>query len=298
MMSKLQRKLRSRTGASMILALLFLMFCSFVGSSVLVSATANAYRVKLYGEQQDFLDQRSAALLLSDELQVPEGQRFRLYVLDAFKTINEHKYVEQNNTTVPTGRYDEERVITFQLLTDANAQVTELQQLMLQTTIWRYLRNNAAGEPCTVVIKDKNGATMNLDSFWYSFPTVSITGNVVTIPEESTTTVGGTISVNAQLNQNVSGISSLPSYSGYYYSCGESKVADDQFDFVIDFGSESQLKLVMDGYSGTSEPITVEGIPTYGQISQPNPENYIQVTTTSTQTLISWEDPTIEKGGA
>ena len=79
MMSKLQRKLRSRTGASMILALLFLMFCSFVGSSVLVSATANAYRVKLYGEQQDFLDQRSAALLLSDELQVPEGQRFRLY---------------------------------------------------------------------------------------------------------------------------------------------------------------------------------------------------------------------------
>lgn len=294
MMKNLQRKLRSRVGASMILALLFLMFCSFVGGSVLVSATANAYRVKLHSEQQDFLNQRSAALLLRDELRLEEGQRFRLYVLDAHRTINEHRYIEQNNTTTPTGRVYKERVITFQLLTDEDAEVTELQELMLQTTIWRYLRENVAGKTCTVVVKDKDGNNVNLDSFWYSYQPVN--GNVVTIPEEGSDVVGGSMTVNAQLGQGVSGISSLPSFEANFYSAGGE---DDVFDFVVDFGSSSQLKLVMDGYSGTSEPIEVESIPIYGTIPGfENPEPYIQVTTTSTQTLISWDDPTIEKGGS
>ena len=164
---------------------------------MLVSATANAYRVKLHSEQQDFLNQRSAALLLRDELRLEEGQRFRLYVLDAHRTINEHRYIEQNNTTTPTGRVYKERVITFQLLTDEDAEVTELQELMLQTTIWRYLRENVAGKTCTVVVKDKDGNNVNLDSFWYSYQPVN--GNVVTIPEEGSDVVGGSMTVNAQL---------------------------------------------------------------------------------------------------
>ena len=312
-MNKLQRKLRSRTGASMILALLFLMFCSFVGGSVLVSATANAYRVTHLEEQQAFLDQRSAALLLSDELQVAEGKRFRLYILDADKHIEEG-FVNQYGEWQTSGdsRIDpavDERVITFQLLTDVTA-VSELQELMLQTTVWRYLRNNAAGETCIVQIKDKNGTEVDLNSFWYSFPGVSpVKENgvtLVTIPAESTKEVGGQLTFSAQLGQDVSGISSLGSYQIYFYSMGEKsdsgtedEVPPDLFDFVLDFGTGSQLKLVMDGYSGTSEDITVTGTPTVGNLRGDNdPTGQIKVKTTSNQTLVSWEDPAIEKGGA
>ena len=311
MMSKLQRKLRSRAGASMILALLFLMFCSFVGGSVLVSATANASRVRLHGEQQDFLDQRSAVLLLSDELRLANGQRFRLYVQDADRTINEVRMLD--NGWELTGNVHEERIVTFQLLTDANATVTPLQELMIQTSIWRYLRNNAAGEEVIVVVKDKTGAYVDLRSFWYLLPGASVTANTmsgnvavdckVQIPEESTTAVTGTMTVSAQLSPNVSGIASLPSYEVRFTSCGEKdpsatedQVPDDLLDFVLDFGGSSQLKLVMDGYSGTSQPITVEGVPTTG--TAPGfTTGAVQIVTVSRQTIVSWSSPEIEKGG-
>ena len=65
-MKHIKKKLRSRLGASLILAMVFMLFCSFVGGSVLASATANAQRVAQLAEQQDFLLERSAALLASD----------------------------------------------------------------------------------------------------------------------------------------------------------------------------------------------------------------------------------------
>ena len=79
-MNKIQQKLRSRAGASMILARMFMMFCAFIGGTVLASATANAQRVAQMAEQQDFLLERSAALMASDQLQLESGKYLRLSI--------------------------------------------------------------------------------------------------------------------------------------------------------------------------------------------------------------------------
>ena len=287
MMSKLQRKLRSRTGASMLLALVFLLFCSFVGGSVLVSATANAYRVAHLSEQQDFLNQRSAALLLGDELQLEPGQQFRLHVVDAYKTTKEVNIVNGGGV-VETGRSDTERVITFQLITN-DTDVTELQRLMLETTVWRYLRERVVDETCTVVLTGFPSIS-GLGDFWYAYSGASVNGNAVTVSSTNTDPIKGTMNVTGTAT-NVS----MPSYTANF-SSGK---GEELYDFHVDFGDLSQLRLTMDAFSGTSNPITVSAPATEGSIAGlASPTGYIQVTTRSTQTTISWDDPLVEKGGA
>jgi len=61
----------------MILALVFMAFCVFVGGSVLASASANGARVKRsYEEEQQYLSLRSASLLLTEELYSSESITF------------------------------------------------------------------------------------------------------------------------------------------------------------------------------------------------------------------------------
>lgn len=68
-MKTLCRKLNSRTGASIVVALLFFLLCLTVGAVVLTAASANAGRVKrIEGEQQAYFAVRSAAELLRDEV--------------------------------------------------------------------------------------------------------------------------------------------------------------------------------------------------------------------------------------
>lgn len=287
-MKKIQRKLRSKTGASMILALVFLMFCSFVGGSVLVSATANAYRVAHLAEQQDFLNQRSAALLLGDELQLEPGQQFRLHVVDAYKTTKEVNIVNGGGV-VETGRSATERVITFQLITN-DTDVTELQRLMLESTVWRYLREKVADEECTVVLTNFGSGITDLDDFWYTYSGVTVSGSTITVSSTNTDPIEGTMNVTGTA-ANVT----LPSYTANF----SSGLGEELFDFHVDFGELSQLRLTMDAFSGTSNPITVSAPATEGVIAGlASPTGYIQVTTRSTQTTISWDDPLVEKGGA
>ena len=63
------KKLRQSKGASLIIALVFMLFCIFVGGSVLASAAANSARLKrTIADDQDYLNVRSAAVLLADEM--------------------------------------------------------------------------------------------------------------------------------------------------------------------------------------------------------------------------------------
>ena len=68
-MRAISRKLRSRRGASMVLALLFLLICSMVTASILMAAAANAgkHRSSLE-EHQIYLALSSAVSTLCDEL--------------------------------------------------------------------------------------------------------------------------------------------------------------------------------------------------------------------------------------
>ena len=68
-MLTLKQKLHSQRGASMLMAMIFLLFCLLIGGSVLAAATANSSRIEhLVNDQQDFLNQRSALTIMADML--------------------------------------------------------------------------------------------------------------------------------------------------------------------------------------------------------------------------------------
>lgn len=70
------QKLKSRAGSSLLLALVFLLFCLFVGGSVLAAAAANAGRAaKLQQDSQRELSGRSAMQIMAGQLKsAPESQ--------------------------------------------------------------------------------------------------------------------------------------------------------------------------------------------------------------------------------
>ena len=73
MTDRFRRKVRSQRGASLLLALLFLLICAMVGASILMAAAANAgkHRSNL-DEHQTYLALSSAVSLLCDELNAAE----------------------------------------------------------------------------------------------------------------------------------------------------------------------------------------------------------------------------------
>ncbi len=75
-MQKINRKLRSERGASLVFAMVFMLFCAFVGGSVLAAATANGGRIQSQADnQQAYLNPRSVASVLSDDLAAPEKNK-------------------------------------------------------------------------------------------------------------------------------------------------------------------------------------------------------------------------------
>lgn len=281
-MKSILNKLRSRAGASMILAMVFMLFCSFIGGTVLASATANAQRVAQMAEQQDFLLERSAALLVSDQLQLDDGDQLRLNVIDSLKTINEVT-ITGGGVVTPTGESEVQRVIAFQVST--NTTMTSMHRLMMEATVWRYLRENAAGESYSVVFQNFPGGSDDLNDFLFQY----------TMPgaESSEYGIEGTMHVSASVSGS-SGVS-IPDYTAGF-SCGR---GSNLYDFFVDFGEDSQVMMTVNGYSGTSTPITVVAPASEGFLTgDDDPTGYIQVTSVATQTTIAWEDPMIEKGGA
>lgn len=275
-MNKILRKLRSKAGESMILAMVFMLFCSFVGGSVLASATANAQRVAQVAEEQEFLLERSAALLLRDELYIEQGQLFRLYVVDADQSIQEVRWTNGGVVT-PVGNPTRKRVISFQLATD-DEDVTEMQKLMLEATVWRYLREYAAGDTYDVRLVHFPSAMDDTSDF--SFPYTVPSGSSSDYKVEGAMKVQGTA-------DNVT----LPEYTANFSSGRE----DNLFDFYVDFGELSQLKLTMNAFSHKNDPVTVQAPATEDASSS---TGLVQITTVINQTTISWSNPIIEKGGA
>lgn len=274
-MKKIHNKLRSRVGASMILAMVFMLFCAFIGGSVLASATANAQRVAQMAEQQDFLLERSAALLLSDQLQLDDGKYLRLTVVDQQQNI-QAVTVGNGGVVVPIdGKVMQQRVITFQL--SASQELTHMHRLMVESTVLRYLRENAEGESPVVKLENFPDDITSTTKFQFK--------NTNTDPDDPT--IVDNLTVNC-------GDERIPDYTANL-SVGRDT---DLYDFFVDFGENSQLKLTMNAYSGSSNPIVIENPPSVDNGTYFENNATVQITVESTQTSISWKDPLIEKGGA
>ena len=289
-MKQFKKKLRSRVGASMLLALVFMLFASFVGSSVLASATANAQRVAQMAEQQDFLLERSAVLLASDMFQLEDSQHLRLVIQDSKQDIKEMKDAEGGRFD-ETGRVAHRRVITMQVV--ASATITKMQQLLLETTVYRYLvelSDDPVYQDVEIHFVGFPGDPMDFTGFLFQFDYASAKNNHGII--EGAMTISAAVSGSEDVT--------IPSYPVNFTS-GR---GTDLFDFFLYFGENSQVKMTLNAYHGIRDSIVITN-PTEDDVDDLIPgddpngkDDYIQIVENITQHTISWEEPMIEKGGA
>ncbi len=112
-MNRLKQKLKSESGASILLALLFFLICALVASAVLMAAVSNAGKIKSNQEMhQKYLAVSSALELVCDDLLSAEycGQ-YTVTVTETQKTDSEGKPVEgafeyTYNYNQATGEYN------------------------------------------------------------------------------------------------------------------------------------------------------------------------------------------------
>lgn len=271
MMSKLQRKLRSRTGASMLLALVFLLFCMFIGSSVLASATSNAYRVAHLSDQQEFLNQRSAARLIVDELE-GTGTRLRLNIQDADQTIQK-VIVDDPGNVVPVGSPTYARTISF--TAPSGLKMSTLQRIMYETAVLQYLAQNSVNTSSVALV---------FNNFVYTEGTNDIT--ITSLEQFWLTEVNGELRIKGSV-----GTESFTEFTANY----SSGTGEHLYDFVVDFGEFSQLSVTCNAAYGQKDSVTRVQIAKWNDGSSTYDA---QITTESKQPVISWSSPLIEKGGA
>ena len=283
-MKFLSRKLRQKNGSSMLIAMVFMLFCVFVGGSVLTAATANGSRVARLSQQQDFLNQRSAALLVADELRDPAGFTLNMMIYDDTSVATE---IQVGNGGVivdkPGGQVVTSRTITFRL--PDGTSLTPFQRVMAELTVWRYCKDNAVSKDGALIRfinfwygSDGSAKELtNLSEFWLQFDLIS--GN----PKEGSVTTAVKNSMNAPIADFQA-----------RYSIGTG--AEDLYDFSVDFGASSQLQVRRNAISSTNPSLHTEMI-----TDRPLPDGSkfaARVNTDAKTIVVSWQQPMIEKGGA
>lgn len=263
MLKQISRKLRSRRGGSMLLAMLFMLFCVFIGGTVLTAATANGYRVAHLSDQQQYLDQRSAALLVSDQLESSDGL-LQLIVADAVLTKQEMEYGD-GGVLIPKPGAAPVTSHSVSMEVRSENELTAMQRLLIESAIWRYLKNT---DPNITTVNVMNFPASSSGSFWTKYSSTELAGE---------TPIGGTIQVSGS-----TGGTEFANYEAYY-------ACNSDFDFTVSFGAESQMYVNAEAVSYQSSTISA---------SEPSPEDgkIYMVTSTQYRTVIAWKDISIEKG--
>lgn len=275
-MKFLSHKLRSNAGASMILALVFMLFCMFIGGTVLAAASANGYRVAHLSDQQQYLDERSAAYLTAEELRLSGSfvSTHMLTINDVTQKVQEVT-VGNGGVVTPVGEPTTSRLITFQA--PAGLIMTPFQRIMYETAVLRYIQENSI-DVATVPIR--------LDNFVYNYNNTDAT--ITSVAEFWCAGVKGSLTVNGTTDSGNKTFTNFPAN----YEC---LTGSGLYDFVVDFGDYSQMSIILKASLGEREPVEqvtiddwTEGGRTYSA----------QITTTSRMPVIMWESATIVKGGA
>lgn len=218
-MSKLIRKLHSKRGASLMLAMVFMLFCAFVGGSVLAASTANAGRVaNQTHDEQTYLSQRSAALLMADLLKGSGNTPLQLTITD-----------------VKTSTGD--RTVTFSL-NDSNAK-SYLQKLMVENAVANYLV--------------KSPLQSGESSIFENFKFVGVASYSYTTPGAPS----GTFKITESNGTEPNSTELDAAYHGTKFEGGSQALTSDYFDFVIDFGTDSLLSLHTDASYSEGNPIKI-----------------------------------------
>lgn len=269
----------------MILAMVFMLFCLFVGGSVLAAASENGYRVEHLSDQQQYLNERSAAALICDQLKTEDSKPLRLTIHEIESTI-QYVTIADGGVVVPYGEVFTNESVTIQI--PANLNLTSLQRIALETAVWRYMKQAGMNQYDTGRISLSNFPAAAVDDFWCQFDLVGLNSENSSDPAEGSNPTSGADEICGTIRVEGSGNASRIRPFDVTFACGS---GENLYDFTVDFGEYSQMNVVMNGYSGTKDTVTTTAITTYNG-------KYAQITTQSTQTAISWENPVIEKGGA
>lgn len=285
---KILKRLRSNSGASMILAMVFMLVCMFIGGSVLAAASANGYRVAHLSDQQQYLDERSAALLTAEELRANLGAAgtHMLIINDVTYTVQEVT-VGNGGVITPVGTPTTSRSITFEA--PRNILMSPFQRLMYETAVLRYISENSI-DMATVLVEFKN--------FQYSYE--DTVGEITHISEFWSNTVSGTL--------NVSGVKTGGAGFTDFAAVYQCLSGERLYDFVFDFGDFSQLSVTCYASLGEREPVEQTIIDEWTATEQSTDVNGIvtnvtrtydaQITTVSRKPVIIWESAKVVKGGS
>ena len=137
-MNQIKRKLHSKQGASLLIAMVYLIFAVFIGGSVLAAASANGYRIEHLSDQQDYLNQRSAALMLAEEMDFGTVSNISLDARYSTTTI-QPVIIKPNGEIVNNGD-DVEVTYALSFKINYNGKVDALHRVMFESAILRYIR--------------------------------------------------------------------------------------------------------------------------------------------------------------
>ena len=278
-MKRLRSKLNNTQGVSMIIALVFMLICLFVGGTVLTAATVNSGRVKANERNRVFMDHRSAAMLIADSLQTKKGDPLKIEVV---KT----KVVEQPVRITRTGKmsYSASPTISssyeFRVSHDLRdaASVTPFQRIVAEAAMRRYIELNAiSGSDWKVRFPGSPDVVITGTSYKFSIPS-----------DLTDINFKGSISTNTE--------------SDYEFSvkCENENNSKLPYNVFFKINSDTQGKAKIDVRMYSDTPIS-KTLPPMQRLVQTthnaNSANQgIMYTTESTVTSIIWQGPLIMKG--
>lgn len=259
-MTIISQKLKSRRGASLILAMVFMLMCLFVGGSVLAAATANGGRVAdMTSNQQTYLSQRSAALLMADMLEGDGNSNLQLTI---------------KKVSVPSGDGTSENItITYSLPNlSAGQTYNTLQRILVENAVRKYRIAQGLG----------NSEPDNEGCYNFSFTGVNNDHYAINSPLYGPNNASGSFTVTTTAQNS----SIQPESTIVYFESpalvGNTPLESEHFDMLFHFGAGTQVSLHVNATYSEGKPVEViQGT----------------TTTTTTTTVIRWDDPVIEKGG-
>ena len=285
---KIKEKLRSSKGASLIIALVFMLFCAMIGSAVLAAATANGGRIAaLKSDQQEYLNQRSAATLLSDELQI---NRPKLTV-EKKEVVRTTYTVSDGGVLTPTGSTTT-KTINFKV----NGNVTtQLQRVLFESAILRYLQANDMDDYAVTIsdftVAGANGSAGTEISSISDFRLYDSLKGKNQDPECTLTVDLSKGSVGA--GTPVTNFSARVGCVGPAPQNSDANKTVAPYTFNVSFGEDAKLYLRMYAATGSPNEYTYEQ-----QGESASSSELVKVKTTTNTQTISWDPPEILKGAA
>ncbi len=257
-MQKVLKKLKSKAGTSLILALVFMLVCAFVGAVVLASSTANVGRTaKLKEDNQDYLSQRSAATLILDKLFEKDvngkGDIVLNYSQIATKTTKV-TVVNDKRTEYPPEYSGVNNVVFTAGGDNATGKMNQMQRIIYETAVMNYMENNSLPKnPTFIGFRYPDGSTASTtDNFIVTQPCATL---FISDPADSTGSTGITARVRfSETSQNT---------------------------LIIDFGDDSKVSIVIRPRNFSNQ---TEGTQTKKTISDTTYEISMPVTTSISTT--------------